>query len=309
MQITGRGREPRPNSLSFYAPNFYTHETMNPWFYGERIPAGAFVTNPLPAVERRLDPDPSLFDAVHAEILTGIKEGRFKKVVPYVSEEWQFESELSWSMFPNALAPQENQYSYGLQASGEGMCGITPELLFQVEGDVCTTMALAGTAPVDGPSLLDDPKERLEHELVIGHIQQSLKGLGEITVGETREQAYGSLKHLLTPIQVKLEYPPSFMDLVARLHPTAALAGWPRASALDFLRLRGPERIRFGAPFGFVDGDSMMCIVAIRCLQWRGRTAWIMSGCGVVEGSHAEKEWVELNLKRRSVARQLGLEE
>ncbi len=307
LQVTGWRREAAPRVLSFYAPSFYRHDSQNPWLCGEAVPWPEFEPLAVPKLVRRSGPEEKTFVAIHAEILRGIEEQRFQKVVPFAGEELEFGGPLQWPMFPASLNDPGDQFAFGFQHNGEGMCGITPEVLFRVKDGVLSTMALAGTGLIDGPSLLADPKEMLEHRLVIENIHQALRGLGEVSVGFTREQDYSHLKHLLTPIEVALNQPPAFLDLISRLHPTAALGGMPRAAALDFLRLRGGERHRFGAPFGFVNDDEMYCVVAIRCLQWSGARAWVMSGCGVVEGSVAEREWRELGLKREATVRQLGI--
>ena len=307
LQVTGWRREAAPRTLSFYAPQFYRHDSQNPWLCGEAVPWPEFEPLAIPKVLRLSAPKQESFAAIHAEILRGIEEQRFQKVVPFAGEELEFAGALRWPMFPATLADPVDQIAFGFQQHHDGMCGITPELLFRVKDGVLSTMALAGTGVIGGPSLMIDPKEMLEHKLVIEDICHSLRGLGGINVGFTREQNYTHLKHLLTPIEVTLNEPPAFLDLIARLHPTAALGGLPRAAALDFLRLRGGERHRFGAPFGWVNGDEMFCVVAIRCLQWSGALAWLMSGCGVVVGSVAEREWRELQLKREATARQLGL--
>jgi menaquinone-specific isochorismate synthase len=170
-------------------------------------------------------------------------------------------------------------------------------------------MALAGTGKLDGPNLLDDKKERYEHEVVIEHIVRELGTWGKADVGQTEERAFGMLKHLYTPIQLKLTREISFMDLVVHLHPTAALGGWPRQPAVEWLERQEFHvgRKRFGAPFGYADGDEMMCVVAIRGLQWWGKRARLSAGCGVVEGSVALREWQELELKRRATSHALGL--
>lgn len=300
--------EPAPSGISFYAPRFYRQDSQTPWLWGERAEWPTATGAALPQVVRRTSPDPRSFEIVHAEILNGIREQRFSKVVPFVGEEIEFSRTLDWNMYPAALGDPGPQFAYGFQTGAEGMCGITPELLFRVEDGVLYTMALAGTGALGGPSLLENPKEMLEHRIVIDHIVSALEGLGKLSIDSTREQDYPFLKHLLTPIRVELESAPVFLDLVTRLHPTAALGGQPRLAAMDFLRVRGGERFRFGAPFGYVDGGKMVCVVAIRSLQWSGAKAHLMSGCGVVEGSQADREWSELALKRRSTARQLGLE-
>jgi len=280
---------------------------MRPWLCGTPVswPEEGFEAPPKPSVVS--EPDHPRFLAIHAEILSGIGEKRFQKVVPFVCQELVFAAPLSWTMWPEAFADPGPQFAFGFQFGAEGMCGITPELLFRVKNGVLTTAALAGTGEFGGPSLLEDRKETLEHNLVIEHIHSALGGLGEIQVGRTEERPYGRIKHLFTPIAVQMNDEPQFLDLVNRLHPTAALGGLPRAAAMDFLRLRGGDRGRFGAPFGYFSDGEMLCVVAIRALQWKENRARLMAGCGVVEGSLAAREWEELTLKRRTTARQLGL--
>ena len=49
-------------------------------------------------------------------------------------------------MFAQAISPErDGKFSYGFEFGGEGMCGVTPELLFSVKDGVLKTMALAGT--------------------------------------------------------------------------------------------------------------------------------------------------------------------
>lgn len=293
---------------NFFAPD-YALSSAQPWFYGEKENL-ALSPAPLPPIDRRVEPSSAAFAAVFEEILTGIRAGRFEKVVPIVCEELEFESPLSAEMFSAVIArEQPQQYGYGFEYDGEGLVGVTPELLFDVEGDQLTTMALAGTARADGPDLLEDRKELHEHGLVIEHIVSELRPWGQADVGRTQERVYGVLKHLYTPITLRLREPADFMQLIVRLHPTAALGGWPRRPAVEWLQNQDFHlaRRRFGAPFGYVDGTHMRCVVAIRCLQWWRERALLSAGCGIVAESQVLKEWNELALKRRAAAGLLGL--
>ncbi|MBX3021003.1 MAG: chorismate-binding protein [Bdellovibrionales bacterium] len=309
LHVLGKRPEPSPGRLAFFSPDFALSEA-EPWLVGEEIPWPEPWPTELPPLRHRVEPSAADFNRLHEDILRRIDVGEFEKVVPIVCEELEYASVLQPSMFPRVFSQLENQYSYGFAFGQEGLVGVTPELLFSVRAGVLQTMALAGTGPVDGPSLLQDPKERREHELVIQHIVGELSLWGRPKVGETVERVFGVLKHLYTPIHLQLQTQPTFMDVVVRLHPTAALGGWPRRPAVEWLERQKfhTARGRFGAPFGFQDADgSMVCVVAIRGLQWTGRRALLSSGCGVVKGSQALREWNELALKRNSVNRNLGL--
>jgi isochorismate synthase EntC len=52
----------------------------------------------------------------------------------------------------------------------------------------------------------------------------------------------------------------------------------------------------------------MKCVVAIRNVQWTGKCLQVSSGCGIVKESRVLNEWRELELKRNSIYRRLGVE-
>ena len=307
LTVRKRAAQADSTALSFYAPDFALSES-EPWLVGDKTtrPAEAFV--PLPEVLHKAEPSSADFAALFEEIITRIRDGEFEKVVPLVFQEFEFRQPLSRFMFQPHILP--GQFGYGFEFGGQGMAGVTPEVLFECDGQNLKTMALAGTGRAGGPSLIDDPKEMHEHRLVIEHIHAELKNLGQVRTGKTTEREFGLIKHLFTPIEVVLERQPVFEELVARLHPTAALGGWPRKPAVAWLEKQNFHltRRRFGAPFGFADGGRMLCLVAIRNVQWNGPRLLVSSGCGIVRESQVLNEWQELALKRQATFRSLGIE-
>lgn len=307
LKIHARAVTSSPDSLSFFAPDFSLHSS-EPWFTGESLEFSEPPRLSLPTLVSKVEPSSADFAKTFEDISARIRAHEFEKVVPMVCDEYEFAAPLNRAMF--AARPSPGQHAYGFEFAGEGMAGITPELLFSVEGGVLKTMALAGTGPAQGDSLLGDRKEMHEHSLVIEHISSELKNLGDVRTGETSERTYGALKHLHTPFEVRLNREPRFEELVTHLHPTAALGGWPRRPAVRWLESQSfhESRQRFGAPFGFKEGAQMLCVVAIRNVQWSGARLKISSGCGIVSESEVLKEWNELRLKREATARSLGVE-
>lgn len=307
LALRERAISPPRKGLAFFAPYFSLNDPK-PWLIGEESQFHTVERVPLPELTAKAEPSSADFERSIEEILARIERGEFQKVVPMVCEELEFKKVLTRDMFPQA--PAENRYSYGFEFGEEGMAGLTPELLFEVAEGKLTTMALAGTGKSDGPSLLDNPKELHEHRLVVDHIQQELIPFGHVNIECTEERIYGPLKHLFTRITVKLFREPEFMSFVRALHPTAALGGWPRKPAVEWLEKQDfhSSRRRFGAPFGYVSGENMKCVVAIRGVQWQNNRLMIASGCGVVKQSRALNEWRELELKRSSIYRWLGVD-
>lgn len=308
LLVRGLSSSPAEGDLSFYAPDFAL-SNAEPWLIGTETAYAKLEPRGLPRLEHRVQPSGAEFERHLEEILQHIAVGDFEKVVPIVCEDLEFAAPVDASMF-QTLEERPGTFSYGFEFQSEGMSGQTPELLFEVRDGVMRTMALAGTGKSGGPSLLEDLKERHEHQIVVDHICAELGTYGEPVLGETQERDYGKIKHLLTPIEVRLKERVTYMDLVHALHPTAALGGWPRKPAVHWLE-KQPYHIsrkRFGAPFGFQNGEHMVCVVAIRGVQWSGSRVRISAGCGVVEESEPLREWNELRLKRESIYRSFGME-
>jgi menaquinone-specific isochorismate synthase len=195
---------------------------------------------------------------------------------------------------------------------GQGMIGATPEILFRQNG-LLRTMALAGTRRVDSTegSLLDDPKELLEHRFVIEGIASRLEPFGEVRIGETSELRLPSLIHLHTPIEVAPAFDVRFEEWVTALHPTPAIGAWPLEEGWTWLRAQpiAKTRRRFGAPFGMIapNHEEGKCVVAIRNVQWTANESMVLAGCGIVGPSKLDREWSELHAKLDAVQEALGL--
>ena len=88
------------------------------------------------------------------------------------------------------------------------------------------------------------------------------------------------------------------LDLVAALHPTAAVGGTPTdgAQALARARGHGPRPLRRAGRLGGRRGDGEWGI-ALRCAQLDGPTARLFAGCGIVAGSDPDAEVLEAQTK------------
>ena len=91
-------------------------------------------------------------------------------------------------------------------------------------------------------------------------------------------------------------------DVLAALHPTPAVCGYPRAAALDAVRRAETfDRGLYAGPTGWVAADSAEFAVAIRSTLVKpgGDELHLYAGVGVVAAADSAAEWHELNLKTR----------
>ncbi len=191
--------------------------------------------------------------------------------------------------------------------------GATPERLVFVRGRRVLTEALAGSLPRraglgEGDAraeLLASAKDRAEHAFVVAAIRASLAPVceGLSVPDEPTVRSLPHVYHLATPITGTLALRSHALDLAARLHPTPALCGSPKAAARAFiLASEAQPRGWYGGAVGWFDseGDGGFG-VAIRSALISGADAWIYAGAGIVLGSDPERELVETVAKERAM--------
>ena len=186
--------------------------------------------------------------------------------------------------------------------------GTTPELLYQREGRIISTEAIAGTRQRGisqeedeeiAEELFNSDKDRREHASVQRFIASALDNLTEsFTIGTVELLKLSNVQHLYAVFTGKLRTDSDDATILEYLHPTPAVGGTPRRAAIDFLRKHeGFDRGWYAAPVGWVNAHSAEFVVAIRSALISGSTAHIFSGAGIVAGSEANKEWQEIEIK------------
>jgi menaquinone-specific isochorismate synthase len=192
----------------------------------------------------------------------------------------------------------------------EGLVGATPELLISRVGDRVLSRVLAGTAPRGGDvdddrrlvaGLVASDKDQQEHRLAVESLVDALEPhvTGLRAPEEPGVLELSNVTHLATDVTADLHDHAHVLDLLAALHPTAAVGGTPREAALTAIaELEGMHRGRYTGPTGWVDasGDGEWGI-ALRCAQLDGRSARLFAGCGIVAGSDADAEVLEAQAK------------
>jgi len=196
------------------------------------------------------------------------------------------------------------------EPGGAAFVGATPETLCRVDGQVLETEALAGSAaPGQAEALGGRDKERREHESVVRYILSALRPIAERVTADS-EPALLQLKnvvHLRTGIRAELRQGVTPGQVVAALHPTPAVGGVPREHALGFLQDHEElDRGWYAGPVGWIGPTRAHMAVALRSALVRGDTARIFVGAGIVQGSCAESEWRETEIKSLAMLRALG---
>ncbi|GII97428.1 isochorismate synthase [Sinosporangium siamense] len=242
--------------------------------------------------------------AVHA-----IRSGRLEKTV--LARDLMAVAENPIDARP-LLSRLADRYPDCYTFSVAGLLGATPELLVRRVGSEIESLVLAGTTArgdgaaddvARGAALIASAKDRHEHDCAVSSVREALAPLcADLNVPDEPELlALANVQHLATFVTGKLADGASVLDVVAAMHPTAAVGGTPTATALDVIReLEGMDRAGYAGPVGWIDsrGDGEWGI-ALRCGIIEGNKARLFAGCGIMGDSDPAAELAEAQAKLR----------
>jgi isochorismate synthase len=178
--------------------------------------------------------------------------------------------------------------------------GATPEQLIKVEKQHFETVSLAGTYQKE---FFKEwlPKEIHEQQIVTDYILDNLhKEVLSIKVSEPFTAEAGSLVHLKTIISGEVSSIENSKKIIANLHPTPAVCGFPKNKAFQFIvDNEGYDRKFYAGYLGLwnTEESSANLFVNLRCLEVIDNTISIYVGCGITTDSEPEKEFFETEHK------------
>jgi menaquinone-specific isochorismate synthase len=197
--------------------------------------------------------------------------------------------------------------------------GASPELLLRAEAGEVSARVLAGTAgrgtdpDVDraiAEGLAHSHKNRQEHDYAAASMVERLRPfcLEVEADSEPFSLALPDLWHLATDVRGKLKPNISLLDVIAELHPTAAVAGTPRLLAQQLIEELEPyDRAGYAGPVGWLSSDgSGELAIALRGGVIEPTQIRAFAGCGIVSESDPQAELDETDLKFRAVRHAFG---
>lgn len=233
--------------------------------------------------------------------LRDIDAGRLAKVVLARRRHLRGTKNLTAAaVLSRLIAQQPDSVVYGHGHGTLAFVGASPERLVRLHGQQATADALAGTA-WPGSQSLDDGKNRHEQSLVVDAVIAALAAHGTQPPRQaaTCARSAGRLSHLRNKISVDVRPGCSLFDLIASLHPTPAVGGWPHGAARDWLQTHGEVRTAwYSGGFGWLDSAGNGDIaVALRSALIDGERIELQAGAGIVAGSQPLTELAETEAK------------
>lgn len=243
--------------------------------------------------------------------IQAIKQEQANKIVMARELRLRFEKQAEISpVLQELLTIHKGSYIFAFTQGDDCFVGATPERLIQVRRRELLSTCLAGTAPRGKTEAIDqemvdyllrDDKNLTEHLYVVQMIRHRLEKYCE-NLDIPKKPIVHTLKdlhHLYTPVSAQMKDGVSVFDIIKSLHPTPALGGAPKETALTFIREHEPlDRGWYGAPIGWLDHqENGEFAVAIRSSLFQGDKASLFAGCGVMGDSDPQVEYEETMIK------------
>ena len=255
------------------------------------------------------------FEAAVSNAITKIQQTELDKVVLSRDLEMVLDSQPDLTI---PLARLRSRYPDCWTYKVEGVFGASPELLLRAERGEVSARVLAGTAgrgtdpDVDraiADGLSHSIKNNHEHAYAVQSMVSELEPFCDWVEADAQpfSLALPDLWHLATDVRGKLKPATSLLDVIARLHPTAAVAGTPRELAISVIEELEPyDRGGYAGPVGWVSADgSGELAIALRggIIETSENQVTIraIAGCGIVAESDPQAELAETDLKFRAV--------
>jgi anthranilate synthase component 1 len=213
-------------------------------------------------------------------------------------------------------------YMYFLKMKERTIVGSSPEMLGRVDGDHAETYPIAGTRPIGKNSaedrqlaeeLLNDPKERAEHVMLIDLARNDLGKVcrfGTVTVPEFMTiQKYSHVQHIVSRVTGQLRSDQDAIDVFKAIFPAGTVSGAPKKRAMEIIdELEPCRRGPYAGAVGYFsyNGNADLAIT-IRTLLTNQDRGFIQAGAGIVADSDPSREWFETEHKANALLHALKL--
>lgn len=248
-----------------------------------------------------------------------IKEGHIFQTV--LSQRWTIETKQSgFELYKELRVMNPSPYLYYINYGDFEIIGSSPEMIVRQSGNKVYTCPIAGTRPRGADEnednrlrqeLLDDPKERAEHVMLVDLARNDMGRIAEFGTVKVSQfmdvLKYSHVMHIASMVEGKKRGENHPIDLINSFLPAGTLSGAPKIRAMEIIdELESDRRGLYGGAIGYIDfnGDMDFCIT-IRTMIKKDNRVYLQAGAGIVADSNPETEYMECCNKVRALAKTL----
>jgi anthranilate synthase component 1 len=206
---------------------------------------------------------------------------------------------------------------HGAAAEPVRLIGSSPEMHVRLEDGMAYLHPIAGTrwrgeTPEEdnalAEDLLNDPKERAEHVMLVDLGRNDLGRVceyGTVTVPTMMAiERYSHVMHIVSDVRGQIRPEHDAFSLLRATLPAGTLSGAPKVRAMEIIEeLEGTRRGTYGGAVGYIGYDGTMdTCITIRTIAMRGQTCYLQAGGGIVADSDPTYEYNECLNKARALS-------
>lgn len=240
-----------------------------------------------------------------------IKAGDIFQVV--LSQRFDFELDADpFDVYRVLRQINPSPYMYFVRSPELSIVGASPEPLVKIEDGRVISRPIAGTRPRGrtdaedrslGAELVEDPKERAEHVMLVDLARNDLGRVIEYGSMEIDElmvlEYYSHVMHLTSQVSGKLRQGLTPVDVIRATLPAGTLSGAPKVRAMEIIDEFEPaKRGPYAGVVGYIDfRGNLDTAITIRTMLITPDGASVQAGAGIVYDSDPESEHAECHHK------------
>lgn len=237
------------------------------------------------------------------------------KLVLSRTNKFELKNPLSWYFVINKLNERfPDCYLFFIKKNNSVFFGSSPEMFLKISDKNAEVESVAGSAARGEKKesdyelekfLKSSEKNHKEHLFVSEFITDILiQYSNSVRVVEEKQiRKLDNIQHLLTKISAELNSKEIIFELIDSLFPTPAVCGVPKEKAIHLIRkLETHDRGLYSGIVGIFDfNGNCELAVSIRSALVQDNQVTAFAGAGLVKNSNPKEEFVETNLKLKTI--------
>ncbi len=199
-------------------------------------------------------------------------------------------------------------FMFFLRTPDVTLVGSSPEIMCRVVNGKVTVRPLAGTRKRGtneeedrqlGKELLDDPKERAEHVMLVDLGRNDVGRVARFGSVELSDvmviERYSHVMHITSNVTGQLDENKDAFDALRACLPAGTVSGAPKVRAMEIIdELEPHRRGPYAGAVGYIDyGGNMDTCITLRTIVIQNDTAYVQAGAGIVADSVPAREYQE----------------
>ncbi|MBL7788336.1 MAG: chorismate-binding protein [Chitinophagales bacterium] len=226
------------------------------------------------------------------ECIAQIQIGEFTKLVAaqYQVESIHGEIDDYLQLMRKLIWHLPDTFVYLFFIDGEIWLGASPEMIGIYENKIFKTISIAGTKKEE-----DFTEKEIEEQAIVSkYISSHFAAASLKQDSTTKVQHFGDIRHLINEYEYNVGDEFEFEKAIHTIHPSPALAGYPKEISIDFINKNEPIQRDFYCGLASLSiQENKYSFATIRCARISANQIAYYAGAGITKDSDPASEWRE----------------